>query len=102
MVCKKHVDVSIMAAIVPAAGLGSRLLPFSKEVPKEMLPLIVRTDYHIIVEPGIFDSLYKAGFRKFYFIVGRGKRVIEDYFTPDWNYVDFLLKKGKIQFSKNV
>ena len=103
MVCKNHVDVSIRAAIVPAAGLGSRLLPFSKEVPKEMLPLIVRTDYHIIVEPVlhyIFDSLYKAGFRKFYFIVGRGKRVIEDYFTPDWNYVDFLVKKGKFSLAK--
>jgi len=43
----------------------------------------------------IFDSLYEAGFRRFYLVVGRGKRVVEDYFTPDWGYVGFLQRAGR-------
>ena len=65
--------------IITAAGLGTRMLPFSKEVPKEMMPLIVKMSSRVIVKPVlhyIFDSLYEVGFRRFYFIVGRGKRVV--------------------------
>lgn len=88
----------IDTAIIPAAGLGTRLTPYTKEIPKEMLPVIVKQENNIVVKPllhYIFDSLHYIGLRNFYFIVGRGKRVIEDYFTPDWNYVDYLKKIGK-------
>lgn len=88
----------INTAVIPAAGLGTRLTPFTKEIPKEMLPIIVKQDDNIFVKPVlhyIFDSLYSIGIKNFFFIVGRGKRVIEDYFTPDWNYVDYLRKHGK-------
>ncbi len=88
----------LRSAVIPAAGLGTRMLPYSKEVPKEMLPVIIRDKKSVIVKPVlhyIFDALYDAGFRRYYFVVGRGKRLIEDYFTPDWNYVDYLAKIGK-------
>jgi len=90
--------MSIESAVLTVAGLGTRMLPFSKEVPKEMMPLIVRTANGVAVVPVlhyIFDSLYEAGFRRFYLVVGRGKRVVEDYFTPDWGYVEFLQRVGR-------
>jgi len=90
-------------AVITAAGLGTRMLPFSKEIPKEMLPVILRKGYVIYVVPAlhyIFESLYDVGIRRFVFVVGRGKRVIEDYFTPDWNFVEKLLKKGKEKEAK--
>jgi len=90
--------MSIESAVLTVAGLGTRMLPFSKEVPKEMMPLIVRTADGVAVVPVlhyIFDSLYEAGFRRFYLVVGRGKRVVEDYFTPDWGYVEFLQRAGR-------
>lgn len=93
----------IQTVVLPAAGLGTRLLPYTKEIPKEMLPLIVKEHEEIVVKPVlhyIFDELYNIGFRKFYFVVGRGKRVIEDYFTPDWNYVDYLIKIGKEKLAR--
>ncbi len=87
-----------IASVIPAAGLGTRMVPFSKEVPKEMLPVTIYEKGFIVVKPllhYIFESLYSVDVRTFFFIVGRGKRVIEDYFTPDWSYVDFLRRKGK-------
>jgi len=95
--------VKITSAVIPAAGLGTRMLPYSKEIPKEMLPVITGYKKNVMVKPVlhyIFDALYDIGFRRFYFIVGRGKRLIEDYFTPDWNYVDYLLKVGKESLAK--
>jgi len=91
-------SMGVESAVLTVAGLGTRMLPFSKEVPKEMMPLIVRSANGIAIMPVlhyIFDSLYEVGFRRFYFVVGRGKRVVEDYFTPDWSYVELLQRVGK-------
>ena len=77
----------IKKAVITAAGGGSRLLPFSKETPKEMLPYCTRSnDGHLILKPileMVYESLYDHGCRKFCFVVGRGKRSIEDYFLID-------------------
>ena len=77
----------IRKAVITAAGSGSRLLPFSKETPKEMLPYCVRTDDgRLILKPileMVYESLHDHGYRKFCFVVGRGKRSIEDYFLID-------------------
>ena len=74
-------------AVITAAGSGSRLLPFSKETPKEMLPYCARTrDGRLILKPileVVYESLYDHGCREFCFVVGRGKRSIEDYFQVD-------------------
>jgi UTP--glucose-1-phosphate uridylyltransferase len=73
--------------VIPAAGLGTRLFPATKEQPKEMLPIFATAgNGDVSVKPVVqmvFEQLYDAGFREFCYIVGRGKRGIEDHFTPD-------------------
>ncbi|RLG87226.1 MAG: hypothetical protein DRO15_05205 [Thermoprotei archaeon] len=87
-----------LKAVIPVAGLGTRMLPASKEQPKEMLPIFDKGVKNVIVKPfvqRVFEELYKAGFRDFYFIVGRGKRSIEDHFSVDEAFISQLLSKGK-------
>ncbi|HQD27376.1 MAG TPA: sugar phosphate nucleotidyltransferase, partial [Methanoculleus thermophilus] len=65
----------VRKAVIPAAGLGTRFLPATKSMPKEMLPLIDRPVIQYVVEEAI-DS----GIDDLIIITGRGKRAIEDYF----------------------
>src|SRR3989441_2036137 len=85
--------------VIPAAGLGTRLLSVTKEQPKEMLPVFARgKNGDLCLKPIVqlvFEQLHQVGFREFCFIVGRGKRAIEDHFTPDFSYVSMLDSKGK-------
>lgn len=90
----------IRKVVVPAAGLGTRLFPATKEQPKEMLPIFSRSRKKgdVCVKPllqMVFEQLYDVGFREFCFVVGRGKRSIEDHFTPDFNSVVMLKNSGK-------
>jgi UTP--glucose-1-phosphate uridylyltransferase len=75
------------------------MLPATKEQPKEMLPVpILTSKYGLVFKPFlqlIYEQLYDVGIRTFIFVVGRGKRSIEDHFTPDWSYVEYLESKGK-------
>lgn len=84
----------IKKAVIPAAGLGTRLLPATKELPKEMLPLFFRgRDGKMCLKPmlqAVFEQLYDVKFREFIFIGGRGKRAMEDHFSPDDNFVEYL------------
>jgi len=86
-------------AVIPAAGLGTRLLPITKELPKEMLPVIaISKKGELCLKPMlqiIFEQLYDVGFREFAFIVGRGKRAIEDHFSPDESFIQNLRNKNK-------
>ncbi len=87
-------------AVLTAGGVGTRLLPFSKEIPKEMSPIIARGDSgnSVLVKPiiqAIYEQLYDEGVRDFLVVVGRGKRAIQDHFTPDQGFLEFLSKKGK-------
>jgi len=90
----------ISKVVIPAAGLGTRLLPVTKEMPKEMLPIVsLRKDGTVCLKPmlhAIFEQLYDEGFREFIFIVGRGKRTIEDYFSPDYTFIDYLKNKNEL------
>ena len=74
-------------AVITAAGRGSRLLPLTKEMPKAMLPCCARTrDGRLVLKPilgAIYESLYDHGYREFCFVVGHGKRSIEDHFLLD-------------------
>ncbi len=89
----------IRKAVIPAAGLGERLLPATKEQPKELLPVFAKsTNGELCVKPLlqlVFEQLFSIGIREFCFIVGRSKRAIEDHFTPDIPYLDRLLESGR-------
>ena len=89
----------IRKVIIPAAGLGTRLFPATKEQPKEMLPIFSDSSSNgISVKPVVqlvFEQLHEAGLREFCFVVGRGKRGIEDHFTPDVNCIRTLEELGK-------
>ncbi len=89
----------IRKVIIPAAGLGTRLFPATKEQPKEMLPIFSKTVLgDMAVKPVVqvvFEQLYDAGLREFCYVVGRGKRGIEDHFTPDLNCIRTLESMGK-------
>jgi len=89
----------IRKVVIPAAGLGTRLFPATKEQPKEMLPIFSTTlNGDASVKPVVqmvFEQLYDAGLREFCYVVGRGKRRIEDHFTPDSDSVRLLEGMGK-------
>lgn len=88
-----------MKCVLTVAGLGTRLLPLTKELPKEMLPIYVKSkNQGLILKPilqVIFESLYQYKIRDFCFIVGRTKRAVEDHFTPDFDLVKQLKKAKK-------
>ena len=80
--------------VITAAGKGTRLLPFTKEMPKEMMPIFSRTfTKNRVVLPllqHIYEQLYSMNFRDYCFVVGREKRSIEDHFTPHDAYLKEL------------
>jgi len=96
----------IRKVVVPAAGLGTRLFPATKEQPKEMLPVFCRlADGEVGVKPLlqlVFEQLYEVGLREFCFVVGRGKRSIEDHFTPDPDCVSMLKGQGKVNQASDL
>ena len=96
----------IKKAVIPVAGLGTRILPMTKEMPKEMLPIFFRSaNGKPCLKPmvqAIFEQLYDVGIREFDFIVGRRKSIIEDHLTPDLNFVRYLEKKSKNELSKEI
>jgi UTP--glucose-1-phosphate uridylyltransferase len=87
-----------MKCVLTVAGLGTRLLPLTKELPKEMLPIYVRAkNGNLILKPilqVIYESLYEYKIRNFCFIIGRTKRAVKDHFTVDYDLIH-LLKKDK-------
>jgi UTP--glucose-1-phosphate uridylyltransferase len=80
---------TITKAIVPAAGLGTRLLPATKSQPKEMLPVGRKPAVQYVVE-----ELQAAGLRQILLITGRRKRAIEDHFDSDPQLISSLEQAG--------
>jgi UTP--glucose-1-phosphate uridylyltransferase len=78
----------INEAIIPLAGLGTRLLPFSKILPKELLPLGNKT----ILEH-ILDECLEAGIKKIILVTSSRKKIIKDYLYPDHYLLNYLKKK---------
>jgi UTP--glucose-1-phosphate uridylyltransferase len=92
-------------AVIPVAGLGTRLLTATKVQPKEMLPVFAKEGGELCIKPLVqlvFEQLFDYGIREFCFIVGRGKRAIEDHFTPDGDYLKRLTVRGKSAASKTA
>ena len=90
--------------IITAAGKGIRLLPFTKEMPKEMMPIFsnVFTNKKVVLPllQYVFEQLYSMNFRDYCFVVGREKRSIEDHFTPHEMYLRDLVGDYKKIMSK--
>jgi UTP--glucose-1-phosphate uridylyltransferase len=84
----------VTKVIITAAGKGTRLLPFTKEMPKEMMPIFSQAfTKNKVVLPllqYIYEQLYSMNFRDYCFVVGREKRSIEDHFTPHETYLKEL------------
>jgi len=79
-------------AIFPVAGLGTRSLPATKAMPKEMLPIVDKPLVQYAVE-----EAYAAGIRQMIFVTGRHKRAIEDHFDLTFELEDALEKSGKAE-----
>ena len=83
-------DCPISKAVVPVAGLGTRLLPATKSQPKEMLPVARKPIVQYVVE-----ELARNGVSNLLFVTGRGKAAIENHFDTDPALMDSLVKAGK-------
>lgn len=84
-------------AIIPAAGLGTRFLPATKTVPKEMLTIVDAPIIFYVVEEAV-----KAGIEDIILIQGRGKTAIEDFFDTSYELEDKLSKDGKMNLLERL
>ena len=89
----------IRKIVISAAGLGTRLLPITKEIPKEMMPLFLRDkNSEVVVKPLIqiiFEQFFQQGLREYCIIVGRQKRIIQDHFMIDEEFLKKIEKKSE-------
>ena len=88
---------TVRKAVIPAAGLGTRFLPASKSIPKEMLPIVDRPTIEYVVEEAV-----RAGIRDILVVSGRGKGAIEDHFDREPELEETLERKGKHDLLKQV
>ena len=89
--------MKVRKAIIPAAGLGTRLLPNTKSIPKEMLPLVDKPVLQYIVEEAV-----SAGVEQILIITNRGKSPIEDYFDYAPDLEARLIADGKAKEARTV
>jgi len=83
--------------VIPAAGLGTRFLPATKAIPKEMLPIVDTPTIQIIVEEAV-----KAGVEQVVLVNGRGKSAIEDHFDRSYELEDALSRKKSTELFRQV
>ena len=89
--------VRVRKAVLPVAGLGTRVLPGAKVTPKEMLNVVDRPILSYIIEEG-----RAAGIEHFVFVTGRGKGAIEDYFDHHVELEAQLEAKGKLDILEDI
>jgi UTP--glucose-1-phosphate uridylyltransferase len=82
----------VRKAVFPVAGLGTRVLPATKAIPKEMLTVVDRP----VLQHAV-DEAREAGIEHFVFVTGRNKMVIEDHFDMSYELEDMLQKRGKLK-----
>ena len=99
----------MIKTVLTAAGRGTRLLPFTKEMPKEMMPIFTKIHNNqrsvIPLLQYVFEQFYSMKIRDYCFVVGRDKRSIEDHFTPHQDYLNELsvyYKKTLSNFYKKL
>ncbi|WP_339213273.1 UTP--glucose-1-phosphate uridylyltransferase GalU [Ornithinibacillus sp. FSL M8-0202] len=88
---------TVKKAIIPAAGLGTRFLPATKAMPKEMLPIVDKPTIQYIVEEAI-----ASGIEDIIIVTGKGKRAIEDHFDHNFELEENLLNKEKFALLDKV
>lgn len=87
----------IRKAIIPAAGLGTRFLPATKAMPKEMLPIVDKPTIQYIIEEAV-----ASGIEDIIIVTGKGKRAIEDHFDNAPELEHNLKEKGKLDLLEKV
>ncbi len=87
----------IKKAIIPAAGMGTRFLPATKAMPKEMLPIVDKPTIQYIVEEAI-----ESGIEDIIIVTGKTKRAIEDHFDSNFELEESLRNSGKLDLLKKV
>lgn len=87
----------VTKAIIPAAGLGTRFLPATKAMPKEMLPIVDKPTIQYIVEEAV-----ASGIEDIIIVTGKGKRAIEDHFDHAFELENNLFSKGKFDLLDEV
>ena len=80
----------VRKAVIPAAGLGTRFLPATKALAKEMLPIVDKPTIQFIVEEAL-----KSGIEDILVVTGKSKRSIEDHLTQTLSLNTILRKKAK-------
>jgi len=80
----------VRKAVIPAAGLGTRFLPATKAIPKEMLPIVDKPTIQYVVEEAV-----QSGLENVIFVTSTGKNSIEDHFDYDFGLEAALREKGK-------
>lgn len=93
----ERLEMKIRKAIIPAAGLGTRFLPATKAMPKEILPIVDKPTIQYIVEEAV-DS----GIEDIIIVTGKGKRAIEDHFDNYFELEHNLLEKDKLALLEEV
>jgi len=98
----------VIKIVLTAAGRGTRLLPFTKEMPKEMMPIFtkIHNNQRVIIPllQYIFEQFYSMKIRDFCFVVGRDKRSIKDHFALHQSYLNELSvnRKTMLNFYKKL
>ncbi|WP_349410673.1 UTP--glucose-1-phosphate uridylyltransferase GalU [Pseudalkalibacillus sp. SCS-8] len=89
--------MKVKKAIIPAAGLGTRFLPATKAMPKEMLPIVDKPTIQYIIEEAV-----ESGIDDIIIVTGKGKRAIEDHFDHSFELEQNLFEKGKFDLLEEV
>ncbi len=89
--------MKVKKAVIPAAGLGTRMLPATKTIPKEMLPLADKPSIQYIVEEAV-----SAGIEDILIITSRTKTAMDDYFDYLPELEEHLMRKGREEDAKTV
>lgn len=93
----KEENVKIKKAVFPVAGLGTRFLPATKAMPKEMLPVVDKP----IIQYAVEEAL-ASGIEQIIFVTGSGKTALENHFDCQYELEDTLRNRGKIDLLKTI
>ena len=89
--------MQIRKAIIPVAGLGTRMLPATKAIPKELLPILDKPLIQYVVEEAI-----SAGIKEIILVTRPGKEALENHFDVNFELEYFLERKGKKKILKSI